>query len=724
MEIKIGRQRFKQLTALDSRIKTINEARRKARQFENHAVYLRQVREDLAREEHYGVKIVYFIDFSIIRGFLHPVEASAPTPLKSAFLLRNSKKDMVISAGALYELLEYMDFLSKQIKTKLRTTIPRWEEFRSSSLVSDFVRSIDKEQGTQEISAKLVSLCREMPPVKNLISDLGFLPETSKAIKKLNWLLENKLTPLKDIIPLKDLDIDESAYNKSLMQLTAERQKLSKNNHLDALNFALTQGLNNRFFESKSLYFVYMTHGAPYYTLSSTLWENDPMKDEETLLGFKIVRELVYSSHATLAEAWFQKLAIRIRFIGEALLHCIVRAHELSVLCQTLQDGQIPMFDAERAMVERPADILAIQYREPWAPDVINEYVSLLDKQAQEEQQFHHAKKTLDEQLIREGVSKAERMFEEGWKAKDELQNEWGRLNAKMDEIRHKLETQIESLQQTAVTSYFIPPMEEVELSEFTVSDLRRGNLIDEFEIKGKRTGEVVCSLRLGPYFYSAESLTRAGNLDWFCRVATYLVKQTSLNGNPNPLRFREIEKTPEGIVISTTKGELWVHEGLQDMLPLQANELWRMVTDECEGFPKYIRINSPFMDIWYEFITESLREGRAGIHSHLSIPYLVAYFVARSKRRLVRIDLLAKKLEEVLGDRYPLYDEAPLEKERGRISKTEVEKMIEDNWDMGLEVAQSHGLQVGRTPYYKDAWQRYRENFYRLLEERYVIED
>jgi hypothetical protein len=97
-------KRLGQLSKLDSSIKTLQEAQTQIKKFDTHEENLRRLRKDLAREEYFGAKTIYLIDFSVVRRFLNPLESMDPASLKSAFFLSNSPRKMFLSAGALYEL--------------------------------------------------------------------------------------------------------------------------------------------------------------------------------------------------------------------------------------------------------------------------------------------------------------------------------------------------------------------------------------------------------------------------------------------------------------------------------------------------------------------------------------------------------------------------------------------------------------------------------------------
>jgi hypothetical protein len=238
--------------------------------------------------------------------------------------------------------------------------LSKWEDIRHSEAVRAYINTIPRSTNTHEISTKLVELSRCLPPAESLLSELGFLPKTSKEIERLDNLMKRKFIPLKNLVELDQVEIDESAYSKSLFLLTSARPTLTKNNQLDALNFALTYALNDTFFQEKRLYFLYITHGAPYYSLSSVLWDTDPMRDEDTSLGFGIVRDLMYASHDTLADLWFPKLSSKTQFISEALRHCSIRTYELETLRRNIERGQGLIFDLADVLSERPSDAYRI----------------------------------------------------------------------------------------------------------------------------------------------------------------------------------------------------------------------------------------------------------------------------------------------------------------------------------------------------------------------------
>lgn len=617
---------------------------------------LKQLRVDLAREEHYATTKVYCLDFSELGAYLYPLHKrfrNETTFAQAAhFVIETGTKLITLPPGALFELLQHLESLARELRSVEVPVTELWNLLQSEE-VTRFRESFAGPEGLSgvglEIGRAVDRFGQRFPLVSRARQFGKAYPHVAHALERLNWLINERLTWFSDIVPLENADIDELEFEEALFRLSKRRPLFSLSNRVDALNFAFVHFLNTTFCRTKGFYFNLITRGIPLAAFWGQEWGSDPIKEDEALEHIPLVRDIVFAAYESLVDLMSPLLDLRIDFVSSMSKHAKARIKHFQSGLAALKAGQLPL-KFENFEKKSGATLYGVASSEFSDPADFDSFVSI-------GRELFESDSDLEPKVL----NVRDILTPEGCKV---LINQQVELTSQVDAVRKTIKRRLEEAQ-TIVSehlhSYQVPGPER--LSELEVLDKTAETEGMEKEVKwivAKSAGQqptvkVVCQADLYSTFFMVSTKTWSGRFEWFFRMVNYLVAQA---GSRDGLRgLRPVKKVFNGIFVLTTEGDIWNSGPLESLrFPLDPDWVWSQSTRATQGLPRLVRVNSPYMDLFYEGDVTIGRSvtGRAGIISHIALTDLIAHFIARAQESLVRVDSLQRTLERVLLEKYP----------------------------------------------------------------------
>jgi len=625
-----------------------------------------QLRQDFRREELYGAETVYCMDFSEIFPYLHPhgdPEKGHVVTTREAFLselaIDQTKNKIVLPPAALVELLEHIAYLRGQIVKQIPTVAKEIREFRLSDAVTKAKEALAETGEPGKTKQRLRELVREIfdnwPKMAAVVfpksPEAGSLADTIARLEK----LRTRLTPVTDLISQEELDIDHDAYHRSLDYLTANRALKAQQNHRDAVNFAWTYYANGQSFKTTDkgkirkdtpYYFVLITRGWPFESgLGPLEWPLDPVRDEGNFARAGLVRDINYVAARTLLERTIPNLTKRVQLsISEAQKSALF-ARLVEITEKKLAEKKLENLDLEsieKVIVEEcGASLLEYHAIRSYRDDItahIRETCEVLKLC-----QIENPSRSVfpEDDVVVRAVSK---LLDPSNK---ELKGDLDKAKDSVEQARKWLADQVSSLWKAGLAIY--GEGEEQTCDKFNIVH-KVGNH-DVFEILSLPTEGKLGIIDVRKHAFCIECEQLPGRFNWFLRLSKYIIRRAYYADARVPQGIPRVTKLFSGIEIVSLTDEYWKYGELDDGLNIldDGDEMWKLACQHFSSLPRFIRISTELLDIWYSFLEPQLRMGRVGLISHIGIPDPIAYFVIRCNKSLIRHHPLAEEIGKFL---------------------------------------------------------------------------
>lgn len=236
--------------------------------------YLERLRT-LARDIERRTEIIYNIDFADVFVYMRLEEKISQTGVIESILEASGQK-YVLLPGSVWEFLYRL-----RRGTSILGNIVRQWGFRDLKKIEELKRFIDafkKKKSSEEILNAYNDLIKKYDFV-TLLQKEHYLSQPLKRLKK---LVENKvlISAEEANINLNEAGIDEEIFNDVLKVLNEKRPGLTISNRIDAYNFAQTNALNDKFYNSNKRYFNIITHAPILLSIYKTIsWMGDPLRE-------------------------------------------------------------------------------------------------------------------------------------------------------------------------------------------------------------------------------------------------------------------------------------------------------------------------------------------------------------------------------------------------------------------------------------------------------------
>lgn len=645
------------------------KAREKAKEGSAHDYSLfMQLRQDFRREEQHEVETIYCMDFSEIFPYLHPQgdpDTGHVVRPRDAFLvefaINTSTNKMVLPPAAVVELLQHIAYLEVMMAKEAPSIARELRELKASEFVPRAQQALASAGKTREsLREFMIEISSKWSAVdQNMLAGAAGRSSHSEAARRLGRLLK-RLKPLTDFIDPADLDIDDLAYRRSLDFLTTNRPLRPAQNHRDAVNFAFTYYANSLSFKkpvaSKTdrRYFVLVTRGWPFASgLGPLEFPLDPVRDEGNFARAGLVRDIEYVVARTLLERAISSVSKRIEL-------SIAMVQQNSLFSRLLERVEKSLRD------------------NPQSPPTLEAIEQIIVKECGASLLEYHALRTYRSEIMREfqtacevlGTCRGERPGHEeegvpvlqgaGKVLSDSNPDMEGLTAAKSDTARARawLTTQLNLLRKAGIATYAAGP--ERHYAKFKIAATEQQNTL--FEVRALPSNDLLATVDVRPHAFLVECEHLPGRLNWFCRIAKYMIRQVSFIDASEPNGIPRTTKLFSGLQLISTDDECWDYGELDDKLAVldDADELWRLACARFQGLPKFIRISTDLFDLWYDFLDPKFQKGRTGIISHVGLPDPMAYFIVRCQRHLVRHAPLAQELSSFLSKHgFPAFEAA-----------------------------------------------------------------
>lgn len=609
---------------------------------------LRRIRLDLAREEYHGVSLVLCPDFSEIYSYMYPFAkdySDFTWSFLSTFVFEHTKRLCALPVATLYELNEHLNYLLESLRDKIpKQNLPQIDQYLNQPVMTDFMNKIRNYSDFKPIGNIIEKVSILGPPLKQLIEAWNEFPQISSAIIRLEKLLK-QCKPISELISSRDLDIDEFAFETSIVNLTRKRPTVPFRNRLDSLNHALIYYINNSLLKGHNYYFTLITHGHPFNVFNDIPWHDDPLRSEEQLEPIPLVRDIVHCAYLTMLDLIYpNQLDKQINLIKGLNKQAIGQYNYVQKLRQTLADGQMTLPTLDEIEKILPATLFEMASLEDWNPPLFEAFNNVINVLTKRDNQYNREFTSL-----RLGDRLSNRTLT------NQIQIEMNLILDRVEAVKKEIEEQISKLEHFSELTGKRSSVSQKAINKFSLKKTLVKQSIQRYAIGDKNTGDSLCSIDLYPKYFSVFTYAPSARLAWFLNLAHYMIAQTSLRDAKKELP--NMVKYFDGMVIFTNKNKKWEIDS-SDLIsfPLDADDLWVKVFKETSDWPKFIRINSMFIDLWYEMdlTIGQRRNGKAGLISHIAFLDLVSHFITRSQERLVRQDILQDELTTILGKIYP----------------------------------------------------------------------
>ncbi len=610
---------------------------------------VRRVRLDLARKEYNGLSLVFCPDFSEIYSYMYPFskEMSAISwSFLSSFVFENSKSNFVLPVATLYELNEHVNFLYNSIKNRLpEASLSEIDQYLKQPGMVTFLNGIRHYSDFKTLSPIIEQVSDANLPLKQIIDTWKEFPQITSSIRRLEKLLR-KCRPIGELINHRDLDIDNITFESSIINLAKVRPASPLRNRLDSLNHAFVYYLNENVCKNQNFYFLFITHGHPLDIFRDIPWHNDPFRKEEQLEAIPIVRDINHVAYLTMLDVVYpNQLEKQINLIRGLNKQTIGQAIYLNKIRQALQHGQMILPSIANIDQILPATIREMASIEQWNPDLFQAFNDVIETIAKKDAIFNKEflSPSISSQIKSQSITEQTKL-------------ELSTILNKVDEVKKEIEKQISAVKDLAESNETKYVFIGKTISKFDIKIENEADGSREIHIAEKDFNESICKIRMYPKYYSVKTSAPSARLAWFLSIAQYLIGEINIRDSKKALP--NVDKYFNGLAIFTSNSKKWEMIGLDSIeFPLDADDLWLKVYHDTNEFPKFIRISSEFMDIWYEMDVKigQRQNGRVGLISHILFPDLVAHFIARSQERGIRQDILKDTLSSAFGMTFPI---------------------------------------------------------------------